>query len=375
MTDKNFWECHGLDRYLIDLYKEGVYAMKRANWVQAFQIGFTYIGTVVGAGFASGQEIMQFFTLHGIYSYFGIAFATLLFAWGGNRLLQFGHDMRSISYNKLTEHVLGKRAAFIIDSIFLVMLFGVTVAMLAGVGALFNESLHLNAKLGAIITIVLTILVLNFGMNGILSANSIIVPCMFGFTVLIFLKSLHAGIQIPFTTGGVESNWKWTLSSISYAALNLGLAVSVLIPLGAEINNKRTLKLGGWIGSIGLGLMMMIIHISISARMPDILLKEVPMGHIASTMDPWIQYCFISVLWGEIFSTLIGNVYGLSNQLSNRPSSKQNIFLSICILVIAFFVSQVGFSNIVMYVYPLFGYLSFLLIAAMLFPNVVRKFF
>ena len=31
------------------------------SWKAALQIAFTYIGTVVGAGFASGKEIVEFF--------------------------------------------------------------------------------------------------------------------------------------------------------------------------------------------------------------------------------------------------------------------------------------------------------------------------
>lgn len=35
-----------------------------------FRIAMAYVGTVVGAGFATGQEIIQFFTCYG-YSSFG----------------------------------------------------------------------------------------------------------------------------------------------------------------------------------------------------------------------------------------------------------------------------------------------------------------
>jgi uncharacterized membrane protein YkvI len=347
--------------------------MKNANWLQALQIGFTYIGTIVGAGFASGQEIMQFFTIHGMYALLGIFLATCLFGWGGFRLLRFGYNMRSVPNHKLTEYVFGKHFGLLLDSILLIMLFGVTSAMLAGVGALFDESLHVNGQIGTLITIALTLLVLSFGMNGILSANSLIVPCMFGFTILIFLKTVFSGTPIVLWNQTSTLDWNWLLSSISYTAMNLGLAVSVLIPLGAQTQQKRTLVYGSIIGAVGLGLMMLVIHISIAARIPNILLFEVPMGTIASTMHPWIRFCFTFVLWGEIFSTLIGNVYGLSHQLSNRPQSSQPLLLSGCILILSYFVSHIGFSNLVTYVYPLFGYLSFLVIAMMLLPEWVRK--
>ncbi|RLY62360.1 hypothetical protein D9V13_03590 [Staphylococcus epidermidis] len=36
---------------------------------EAIKIGFAYVGIVVGAGFSTGQEVMQFFTPFGLWSY------------------------------------------------------------------------------------------------------------------------------------------------------------------------------------------------------------------------------------------------------------------------------------------------------------------
>ncbi|UOF89702.1 hypothetical protein LSG31_17730 [Fodinisporobacter ferrooxydans] len=342
--------------------------MNRLSWKQSFQIGCTYIGTVIGAGFASGQEILQFFTIHGTYAYFGIFLATVLFAWGGIRLLRFGYELRAISYNQLTEYRFGKQLARILDSSMSIMLFGITVAMLAGVGALFQEQFHLSFHFGVLLTIGLTLFVLLKGMKGILSANSIIVPCMFLFTILIFILTLRQGIVSPSAIAEQENHWKWGLSSISYAAFNLGLAVSVLIPLGTQAGTIQTLKLGGLIGAVGLGVMMVIVHIALAAHMPGMIAFEVPMGYIAAKMNPWLQIGFSFVLWGEIFSSLIGNVYALSSQMKPGASMLQTLFLNICILTVAFFVAQIGFSKLVTILYPLFGYLSFFFILAILFP-------
>ena len=39
----------------------------------------TYIGTVVGAGFATGREIVEFFTVNGLYGTIGICVSGFLF--------------------------------------------------------------------------------------------------------------------------------------------------------------------------------------------------------------------------------------------------------------------------------------------------------
>ena len=44
----------------------------RDSLIEGFRIAMAYIGTVVGAGFATGQEILQFFTHYGILSFWAI---------------------------------------------------------------------------------------------------------------------------------------------------------------------------------------------------------------------------------------------------------------------------------------------------------------
>ncbi len=52
--------------------------MKKKD-IGIFKIAATYIGTIVGAGFASGQEVLQFFGVFGIKGLWGLLLATALF--------------------------------------------------------------------------------------------------------------------------------------------------------------------------------------------------------------------------------------------------------------------------------------------------------
>lgn len=49
------------------------------QWKTTFQVAATYVGAVMGAGFASGQEIQQFFTRFGRWGLVGIVVSALLF--------------------------------------------------------------------------------------------------------------------------------------------------------------------------------------------------------------------------------------------------------------------------------------------------------
>ena len=45
-----------------------------------FTLASVYVGTVIGAGFASGQEILQFFGKHGYKGILGVMVITVLFS-------------------------------------------------------------------------------------------------------------------------------------------------------------------------------------------------------------------------------------------------------------------------------------------------------
>jgi uncharacterized membrane protein YkvI len=85
---------------------------QRSYWLLAKVIS-AYIGAVIGAGFASGQEIMQFFILHGNSGLIGAGMAAALFAYLGGLVMYLAITMHSGSYKKLFCYLLGKKAVVI----------------------------------------------------------------------------------------------------------------------------------------------------------------------------------------------------------------------------------------------------------------------
>lgn len=75
---------------------------------KSIQIAGAFVSLVVGAGFASGQEIMQYFTSFGLMSVFGCIVATIIFTMLGMTLAQIGSDLQTSSH-KEGIHFIGGR--------------------------------------------------------------------------------------------------------------------------------------------------------------------------------------------------------------------------------------------------------------------------
>lgn len=326
--------------------------------IHVLQIAFTYIGTIVGAGFATGQEILQFFTQYGRVATFTILIATIAFIWLGTRMMLIAHDISAHSYEDLNKHLFGQKAGKWISLFTLIIILGVNSVMLAGSGSVFVEHLNMHYQVGLLITLLGTYLLLGKGMRSILQINSIVVPIMMILSLLLIFSTIKApGADRFITLGSDEPLLKGLLSPLLYTSFNLAMAQAVLVPLGAQTASRSTIIKGGLIGGLGVGLMLMSAHFAMSAQMPGIQQFEIPMGNVAVQLGTAIQLLYITMIFMEIFSTFVADIYGLTLQLQHHLSMHPRL-ITLSIMCTCYLISQFGFSSLLSVLYPIFGSLS-----------------
>ncbi|WP_106766293.1 hypothetical protein [Paenibacillus faecalis] len=327
--------------------------------IRVFQIAFTYIGTIVGAGFATGREILQFFTQYGHWATITILFSTMLFIWLGTKMMTISRKIKAKSYEDLNKHLFGERLGGSISLVMLVILLGVNSIMLAGAGSVFMENFNLNYQTGLIITIVGAFFILRKGIKSILYMNSLVVPMMLILSLLIISQTLNTPGATRFLTlttdHSLPSAW---IAPLLYTAFNLVMAMPVLVPLGSQTDSARAVRWGGIIGGAGVGFMLMSAHFAMSAQMPGITQFEIPMGNIAYQLGWFVQTVYVILIFLEIFSTFVADVYGITLQIQQRTSLSQQTIV-IGIMVFCYFFSQFGFSSLLSVLYPLFGLICF----------------
>lgn len=327
-------------------------------WLRSVQVSFTFIGTVVGAGFASGREVMQFFTRFGQWAPLTILLTTCFFVWIGAKVMVLAAELKARSYEDLNKHLFGEKTGRLISHAMLVVLLCVNAVMLAGAGTIFSEHLNLSYQTGLLVTIFACFLLLRKGISSILAVNSIVVPIMMAFTALLVVDTLRGpGADRWMTLTSELSPWAAWLSPFLYAAFNLAMSQAVLVPLGSAIGDVRVLKRGAWIGGTGIGLLLLAGHLTLSARMPGIAQFDIPMGGIAREFGAWIHWIYVALIFMEIFTTLVADTYGLTLQLHNRTDVAPWM-LTAGLLALCFVIGQFGFGPLLSTLYPMFGLLS-----------------
>ncbi|UGB32352.1 YkvI family membrane protein [Metabacillus sp. B2-18] len=325
----------------------------RRSWIASFQVAAVYVGTVVGAGFATGREIVEFFTKYGVFGLAGILLVGFIFVYIGTKMLILSKRINAASYQDLMIFLFGKKIGRFINIFMLIILLGLTSIMLSGAGAIFKEQLGLSVRLGVIITILLTIAVMFFGIKGLFSVNIIVVPMLILFSTILAVQSfsIEALSVMPDKS---SATFKWILSAVSYAAFNLTMAAAVLVPLANEIKDEKVLKRGGILGGVFLTAILISSHIALST-LPNVMDYDIPMAEVMKTTFYAIYFIYIAVIYGEVFTSVIGNLYGLERQIAsflNIPS-----MIIVCsILCVAAFISKFGYSSLISTLYPIFGY-------------------
>ncbi|WP_042356421.1 YkvI family membrane protein [Bacillus rubiinfantis] len=330
---------------------------KQRNWSQAFQIAAVYIGTVVGAGFATGKEIVEFFSRFGFFGFISIVMSGYLFVSIGSKLMRMAAQIKAKTYQDFNEYLFGKWFSKIINGMMLIMLLGVSAVMLAGAGAVFEEQLGLSKSIGIFLTIFFVYLVMIVGTKALFAVNTFVVPIMIIFSLLLMVLSvrmphfLEQFLYIPHATDG----WKSVIAPFSYAALNLGLAQAVLVPIATEVEDDWTIKWGGILGGVGLTLILISSHLTL-IMLPNLEMYEIPMAIIMKNLAPFFYWIFIMVIYGEIFTSIIGNTFGLDRQLKEFMPISTLTSVSV-IFIISYFISLVDYGTLLAYLYPLFGYI------------------
>lgn len=330
--------------------------------IQTAKIAATFVGTVVGAGFASGQELLQFFLSYGTVGFWGILLTGVLFAWLGSRLLTLGYRLQASGYHEIIRYLCGRRIAVYLDNLIALFLFGGLVIMLAGVGTVFRDflSLPFSAGLGAISLAILA--TAWFGVKGIASVNLFITPFLLFFTVMTGVNSLKyhhmdfSLLDIP-PEPALQPAPHWLLAALLYAAYNLVLGATVMGPLGKETPSAKVRLLGGSIGGGILAVLALFIGAVIALHHPEILDYEVPMLYVSSCQENWSHFAYAIAVLKSMYSSALASLFGCVTKLQTAAGIPFRISL-ILVVAASLCCSQFGFANLIGAIYPLFGYIA-----------------
>lgn len=338
---------------------------------KSIQIAGAFIGVIVGAGFASGQEILQFFTSFGWMGIGGAILATIFFAFLGMNLTQLGSRLQTDSHKDVIYHICGRYLGIAVDFIITFFLFGVAAVMLAGSGSIFEEQFGIPSMAGNVIMAILTILTVCLNIQKVISIISLVTPFLLVMVIVIGGYALSTmGINFSEVQKLAESQTpaasNWFMGGLLYVSYNIAAGAAMLAVMGGTTKDEKQAGMGGILGGAGLGILILIINAAMLVKMDVVDGSDMPILALANEISPVFGLLMFVVLLGMIYNTAVGMLYAFTARIVKRENPKFNLF-AVLFGAAAFGASFAGFIMLVGTVYPLMGYLGFTLIAAIVF--------
>ncbi|NLL56464.1 MAG: hypothetical protein GX242_04545 [Clostridiales bacterium] len=278
----------------------------------------TFIGTLIGAGFASGREIALYFSHTSPFTplFSGACLGMLCFLF-----LELGRY-----YNGDFFVLLGKGRIFTLG---VIKFFNavVTCAMIAGGEGVIFALFGIHG--GGIITGIITIITIIFGVEKLKLINSLAVPAIILLILILLFKGNNKASMEKISV----------LPSFTYATMNIMSGGYFISTLSKECSQKENAIIAIICGVL-LGLMLLSVYLIIQQD----LTSTMPLMSAATRYNLKIVGNLIMYL--AIYTTITSSV---------TVSSGNNIIKAIIITAICYIVSLFSFEKIVDIFYPIMG--------------------
>ncbi|MDP9806545.1 putative membrane protein YkvI [Trueperella bonasi] len=325
-------------------------------------IALAYIGVVVGAGFASGQEVLQYFVAHGRSGIVAVAITAALMAAIGVAALQLGSYAGAKEHSTVFNQIAHPLIARALDAFIVFTLFGIGFVMIAGAGSNLEQQFGLPVWVGSAIMVTL---VVSVGMLDVEKVTNIIggltplmVVIILAATVYAFLNpdgSITEMQVYSYTVEPALSNL--ALSTINYVAFAFATGASMMIVMGGDMFNPKEAGVGGLLGGLGFGTLLVLSTMALFLKLPSVSTSPMPTLALIDSINPTFGLIAALVIYGMIFNTAIGMYYALAKRAAGvrKTFFKPTLFGTV---TIGFALSFLGFEELVGTLYPIIGYVG-----------------
>lgn len=300
---------------------------------KVFVTTFLIFGTIVGAGFSSGNEVVVFFSRFGSWSYLYITVASVLMFFVCFFFLRKGKVLSEYIQNH-------KLLNFMVLAITVV--FG--ASMFAGIKNLFGYFDNKTYYFLTVVLLLVSLVVTARGIGGLEKTNAILTPIL---AVAFLVVVIFAG-GIKGTFQSFSISLAGVLYCPLYVALNSSMSVFVLAKAGEKLSKKQAF-LSSLFSTVILFVFLMLCNF-VLLKNADSFVSEMPILFVVRNNKLFFILEYIVILVG-CFTTLFSLLFTINNSL--KKYVKNDLFCIFASIFLPFAISGVGFSEIISLLYPI----------------------
>ena len=381
---------------------------KATNWKSVIRIAGAYVAWVMGSGFATGQEILQFFTSYGYYSFVLLGINLIGFLLIGPMILEAGlQHAADPSYDHFI-YFCGRRVGTVYSWFLPLSMFAGMVILISGAGATLQEYYGLNHYVGAILMAAMALTAYVIGFHRFVRIVSFIGPVIICFSVFVGLVTVfrdfdglsqvghvmgnmaEAGSAVQGDASGAGNTamhtatsgadiaaamearqpvpW-WWLSGLLYISYNLCGGSKYYSALGMTAASPREARMGGIIGTVALMASILLMNTAMLTDIGSTAVLDVPTLYLARKIAYALGAVFSVILIMGIFSSCSAMLWTISEKFVEQGTRRSYVFAG-CTCLCAFLLGLLPFAGLVGVVYTILGYIGLVFAGCVIWRRV-----
>lgn len=350
------------------------------SWNRVITYAGAIIAFLIGSGFATGQEILQYFTSYGYWGVFGTGLVVLLLiVYVCVEFLTVGRAKQYPRPSMIYQYYCGKHLGTFFDYFSILFIFMSFMVMVSGMGALVEQHYGLPTWVGGVALTAAAALTVFFGLGRLVEVIGKVGPVV----VLIAIGlGLWAVIGNP---GGIaqgnallpelsvtQASSNWLLSALSYVGFCMLWLAAFLTAMGRSARNRREAGLGGLVGGSAFAVACIVVALGLLANIGQVHAAEIPMLFLAGNVSGLLADGFSLIIVAGIFTTAVPLLWTVASRVFDDKSRRFRI-LAVALAVLGCVLGlMVPFSQMINVVYVINGYVGVLLLALMIVKTARR---
>ena len=341
-------------------------------WKRSLAVAASFVGIVVGAGFASGMEALQYFVAYGTNGFYGVILASVTMLFAATAFMTFGSYFLARDHNEVFYNVTSKPAAFIMDWSAVACMFSVGFVMFAGAGSNLQQAFEWPIWVGAVAMLALMLIVGRFDVDKVSSVIGWATPLL---VVFVLIGSIYSFTQVDVSWSEVgnyaqqevsraDGTPYWWLGALNHTGLNALCGVSMALVMAGDEFDTKSSRFGGILGGVIYAVMLALLVASLLIQVESVNGTDMPLLAVIDNVDPVLGFIMTWVIFLMVFNTCLGMFYALAKRLTRKnPERFYPTYAIAC--VVGFGLSFAGFQPLVNSLYPILGYLGLFVMAVM----------
>lgn len=360
--------------------KTHLFSMERSSTMRVLTYAGAIMAFLIGSGFATGQEIMQYFASYGFWGVFGTgAIVLVLISFVSIQFLTVGQREQFEKPSQIFEYYAGRYVGKFFDYFSILFVFLSFTVMVAGAGAVFNEHYNLPAWVGGFGLTVLVAITVWFGLNSLVDVigkiGPLIVIIAIGLGIAGIINAdtgLLAGNDMVADLDVQQASNNWIMAGLSYVGFCMLWLAAFLTALGKTVPTQREARAGGISGGTIFSLACVIVGLGLLANIERVAGMQIPMLVLASDIAPFVASLISLMILAGIYTTAIPLLWTVSSRVYPDGTKKYKYLTIVLALLGTVIGLWLPFDQMVNIVYVLNGYVGAILLGIMIIVTIWR---